>query len=1137
MRESIGAGSPNIESFNLDERYTVTYGGIWLSGIQALSRLALDQHRLDRHAGIMSAGYISGYRGSPLGSFDRELERISKLRKSANIEFNPGINEDLAATAVWGTQQVNLFSGAKFQGVYGMWYGKAPGLDRSSDAIRHANMAGTSPYGGVLAVVGDDPSCKSSTLPSSSFGLLSELGMPSLDPSDVRDVIEFGLYGWALSRFTGLWTGMVAQTAVMDSTATLSVDLNKYLWSQPPSSVDPHIRLNDTPHDQEARLFEKLSLVDLFAQRNSIDKVFGSEGEANVAIVSSGVTFNKTKEALELLGFHPQALKRAGIRLVKLGMVWPLNGNRIHGFIAGSHKVVVVENKRPILEAQIRACLCGRGDYQIVGKRMLHDEILFSSIGELSVADIAKGLKRSLAGYDLEVPSNEYLERLRRFTPNLLAERESPSLGRKPLYCPGCPHSISTKVPEGSRALAGIGCHYMVQWMDRNTHTFTHMGGEGVNWVGQEPFTDESHVFVNLGDGTYFHSGLLAIRAAVVSGVNVTYKILFNDAVAMTGGQSLEGNLSVHDIVRQVRAENVAAVHVVADDVRKHANADFDVSPRKKLDKVQRELRTVEGCTVLIYDQACSNELRRKRKRGLASVSKTHIVINEDVCEGCGDCSAKSACSAIEPLPTEFGLKRQIDLTRCNQDLTCLEGYCPAMVEVEGELKTPTIEVTDKETLPNVVTPASGNILIAGVGGTGVVTVSQILAVAAHTEGKQVSTLDMTGLAQKGGAVISHVRIHPDHVNRTCIADREADVLIGADIVTAAMLSTRNMVAADRTCGVINSHVQPTAEFVLNFTHDASSNNDLNTLRKSLKSSQMVDAEHHAKNLTGSSMGANIFLLGFAWQHGLVPLSAESIEQAIVLNKAGVKENLVVFRAGRQACVDQTKPAISNSNVSQYPPKDQCIREFLVIRKKRLTEYGDEARVRELKIEFKQMRQAECRVDVESERLTRLATDNHFRFLAPKDEYEVARLLTKRSFTDTLDTLFESGYELTHAFAPSWLPFQDRNRKIKVGVWIRPLLRVLKMFKVLRGNLLDPFRWSSERALDRTLLESFRRDSSLIAANLDSTNFSHAVEIQMLYSEVLGYGHVRSGNWDRVKPEIDAIIAKHFRLTTRQKAA
>lgn len=1137
MRESFDTGSQRGEEFSLDDRYTVTNGGIWLSGIQAIARLALDQSRIDHRSGIKSAGYISGYRGSPLGGLDRELARIAVLYKDRHIEFQPGINEDLAATAVWGTQQVNLFPRARYQGVYGLWYGKAPGLDRSSDAVRHANMAGTSPYGGVLAIVGDDPRCKSSTLPSNSFGSLSELGLPTLDPADVSDVLEFGLYGWALSRFSGLWTGMIAQTAVMDSTATFNVDLDRFEWHIPIMDVDPHIRLNDSPHAQEARFSEKIALANSFILENPIDKTYGCETDPELVVVSSGVGFNNTQEALALLGFDNQGLVRARIRLVKLGLVWPMADTRLQWLLGGAKKVIVVENKRPFIEDQIRASVCGGGEFRIFGKHTPNGETLFSNIGELSVGDIVSGLNRVLNSIGFESTSSAYLERMRTFAPSTLSENESTNIGRLPLFCPGCPHAVSTKIPDGSRAMAGIGCHYMVQWMDRNTHTFTHMGGEGANWIGQQPFTDESHVFVNLGDGTYFHSGLLAIRAAIAAGVNVTYKLLFNDAVAMTGGQPVEGNLTVPDIVNQVRAEGAAAVQVVAEDTSKYVNVDFEVSPRIKLDKVQRELREVEGCTVLIYDQVCTNELRRKRKRGLAPTSQKHIFINQDVCEGCGDCSVKSGCSAIEPLDTEFGVKRKIDLTRCNQDLSCLDGYCPALVEVHGDIRKPDREKPVWVALPDVDVPLSANLLIAGVGGTGVVTASQILAVAAHLEGKNVSTLDMTGLAQKGGAVISHVRIHPNEVHRTGIPEKQADVLIAADVVTAATQNTRDFTAPDRTVGVINSDVQPTAEFVLNFRGAKSADPLLSMLRKSLKTSETIDADERSLKLTGSSMGANIFLIGFAWQKGLIPLSAQSIEHAIRLNKAGSQDNMTVFRAGRQAFLGMSKLHQFARPASTNPFDGKPMSEFLSDRLDFLEQYGEPERARELLHYHEILLEAENRVNPESDRLTRIATSNHFRFLSPKDEYEVARLLTSDRFSQTLNSVFERGYSVKHAFAPTWLPLKDKGKKIKLGSWVRPLLAALRSLKWLRGSAIDPFKWSSERKLERELIDRYRTDFMRIAEQLNASNFAIALKIHELYAGVCGYGHVREGKWETARPQIDELLNTHFSLQEQKQAA
>ena len=795
-------------------RYRKEPGIAYLTGIQALARLPLDQRRLDDCADLDSAGFISGYRGSPLGGLDQELWRLSDALKAHRVVFQPGVNEDLAATAVWGSQQVGLFPGARREGVYGLWYGKAPGLDRSSDAVRHANAAGTSPRGGVLLVVGDDHACKSSTLPSASEFALRDLGVPVLAPADVQDVLDFGLAGWAMSRYAGCWTGLIALTDIMDSALTVDIDLDRHRFENPPHEEPfPHIRLQDSPADQESRLETKLRLARMFASANSIDRIVTTVPSPRLVLVTGGKTYADVREALARLGLQSEAqLVRAGVRLVKLGMTWPLDTALVDEFCRGARRLMVIEEKRPFIEDQLRTILFGR-PVELLGKAYggqpanlddARDGLsgfrgtnvfgwtlrparavagstggtrLLPAAGQLDVADIARAIADALPG----VTDHGYLGEVTAAAGTLPADAKHSKHMRKPMYCAGCPHNTSTRVPEGSRAAAGIGCHYMAQWMDRNTGTVTHMGAEGVNWIGQAPFTDESHIFANIGDGTYFHSGILAIRAAVAAGVNITYKVLANDAVAMTGGQPVDGSLTVEDIVAQVRAEGVAAVRVVSDDPRRHRRAGFRVAPRDALDTVQRELKEIPGCTVLVYEQTCAAELRRRRRRGLAADPDIRVVINDAVCEGCGDCSTQSNCVAVEPLDTEFGVKRAINQTACNKDLSCIDGFCPALVTLAGA--RPRVTAGPNDARPLVpLPPGSGsaaNILIAGVGGTGIVTVSQVLGTAAHLDGSHVSTLDMTGLAQKGGAVVSHVRISPAGVSQPPSAYANPDSVRG----------------------------------------------------------------------------------------------------------------------------------------------------------------------------------------------------------------------------------------------------------------------------------------------------------------------------------------------------------------------
>ena len=1123
-------------------RYRAGSGIAYLTGIQAIARLPLDQRRLDDRADLDTAGFISGYRGSPLGDLDRELWRLSDQLQAHRVVFQPGINEDLAATAVWGSQQVGLFPGARREGVYGLWYGKAPGLDRSSDAVRHANAAGTSPRGGVVLVVGDDHACKSSTLPSASEFALRDLGVPVLAPTDVQDVLDFGLMGWALSRYAGCWSGLIALADIMDSALTVEVDLDRHRFVNPPHEDEfPHIRLQDSPTDQEARLETKLRLARIFASANSIDRIVTTVRSPRLVIVTAGKTYADVRESLARLGLQTEAqLVRAGVRLVKLGMTWPLDPVLVNEFCRVAKRLLVIEEKRPFIEDQLKTILFGRsiellgqGYVERLAGRLAEGDDgrnalpnLSRATGELDVPTIATALRAALpAGTD-----TGYVREVATAARTLPNDGQDSKIKRKPMYCAGCPHNTSTRVPEGSRAAAGIGCHYMVQWMDRNTGTATHMGAEGVNWIGQAPFTDESHIFANLGDGTYFHSGILAIRAAVASGVNITYKVLANDAVAMTGGQPVDGTLTVEDIVAQVRAEGVAAVRVVSDNPRRHRRAGFRVVGREALDAVQRELKAMPGCTVLVFEQTCAAELRRRRTRGLAADPDVRVVINDAVCEGCGDCSTQSNCVAVEPLETEFGVKRAINQTACNKDLSCIDGFCPAFVTLSGaRLKIAGTTADDVEPLVPLPVDSrrAADILIAGVGGTGIVTVSQILGTAAHLDGSHVSTLDMTGLAQKGGAVVSHVRISPAATPHppTRIPPAGADILIGADAVTAASIDVLPLISPTRTSAILNTHLAPTAEFVLRQRQEF----DFEQLRKRLqrRARQVVtvDANVETAALFGATTCANVFLLGYAFQRGGIPVSLDALQRAITLNGVAVEKNLAAFRHGR-ATAHAAESSTAGSAVRRYrsrtsamqPPRSANLDDRIATRRAFLTEYQDQALAARYGALVERVRDLETRVKPGSSALAEAVAESYFKLLAAKDEYEVARLFTlsptpaDRDFRARLGGLFEPGFRPTFYFAPPILARKradGRPKKIAVGSWVLPILRLLAKMRRCRGGVFDPFRFSAERRLDRALLTRFETDVAAITDRLDVTNFDAAVALARLPTEVRGFGPVK----------------------------
>ena len=1137
-----------------EARYGLAARTAFLTGIQAVARLPLDQRRLDVRAGNDTAGFVSGYRGSPLGGLDQELWRNSAQLEEHGVVFQPGINEDLAATAVWGTQQVGLFPGARHAGVFGMWYGKAPGLDRSTDAIRHANAAGTSPLGGVLAVVGDDHGCKSSTLPCASEYELRDLGVPVLAPADVQDVLDFGLAGWALSRYAGCWTGLIALTDIMDSALSVEVDLDRHRFVLPPhdnagASPSPrhfaarnvHIRLSDSPLEQESRLETKLRLARAFASANPIDRIVTSPSRPRLVVVTAGKAYADVREALDKLELRSdEAIADAGIRLVKLGMTWPLDGEQVRAFCQGADRVLVVEEKRAFVEDQLKAILFGK-PVQVTGKRPpaapgdgSADGGLaggFPASGELDVPMIAA----TLAAVLKRVNDTGYLGEVAVASGALPDDVLNAKDARRPLYCAGCPHNTSTRVPQGSRAAAGIGCHYMAQWMDRSTATVTHMGAEGVNWIGQAPFTDEQHIFANLGDGTYFHSGILAIRAAVAAGVNITYKILLNDAVAMTGGQPVEGGLSVADIVAQVRAEGVADVRVVSDDPGRHRKRAFPVVPRRKLDTVQRELRGVPGCTVLVYEQTCAAELRRRRKRGLARDPDVRVVINDAVCEGCGDCSVQSNCVAVEPLETEYGVKRTINQSACNKDLKCLDGFCPALVTVSGARPKARAPVQDDiaERLPDPVTDTeSANILIAGVGGTGIVTVSQLLGTAAHLDGRHVSTLDMTGLAQKGGAVLSHVRISPSDAPHppTRIPPVSVDLLIAADAVTAASRDVLPLASPQRTTVVLNSHVAPTSEFVLRQRDGVDLARLSNRLQNRAKHMATLDADAVTRALFASTATANVFLLGYAYQSGAIPVSVAAMERAITLNGVAVADNLKAFHHGRLAAHLDSNPTTEEEGLIAMPTvrpdvmqphRSHTLADKIAVRRAFLVDYQGESLARRYEQLIERVRAAESGVHPTEDALAGAVAESYFKLLAIKDEYEVARLFSKRpagvalDFAAKLRGQFDPGYKTTFHFAPPLLARRDANdrpRKIAVGGWFAPVLRVLAKLRWLRGTPVDPFRYNGDRRLERELLLTFEADVETIVERLDSTNHAPCVELAKLPAGIRGFGPVKEAS-------------------------
>ncbi len=1131
--------------FTLNERYEKDSGVIFLSGIQALARLLLEQHRRDKRAGLNTGGFVSGYRGSPLGGLDQVLWQQKALLEAHNVHFQPGVNEELAATAVWGSQQVGLFPGARVDGVYGFWYGKAPGLDRACDAIRHANAAGAAANGGVLLVVGDDHGCKSSTLPSHSELALKDLGIPVLNPANVQDVLDYGLFGWALSRYSGCWAGLIALADNMDSSGTVVLDdaVEPYVTLERP--VDVNMSTGRAALEQEALLHEvKLPLAVEFARANGINRLLANPPDARLGIVTTGKAYLDVREALAQLSLVTESdIEQAGIRLLKLGMSWPLDAQQMEQFSQGLETLLVVEEKRPFVEEELKSLLFNcAGSLEIVGKRSADGEPLLAATGEIRVAEVAQMLERYIAsrcpGASID---RSYLDRTAALGQALVEVTGQAKTDRLPMFCAGCPHNTSTRVPEGSRASAGIGCHYMAQWMDRETSTFTQMGGEGANWTGQAPFTDEEHIFVNLGDGTYFHSGLLAIRQSVASGANLTYKILLNDAVAMTGGQPVDGELDVPQLVAQLQAEGVSHLEVVSDAPDALSGVGVPVHHRDDLDQVQRRFREYKGCSVIIYQQICATELRRRRKRGLADDPDVRVMINDAVCEGCGDCSVQSNCVAVEPLNTELGIKRQINQTACNKDLSCLKGFCPAFVLVRGaELRKPRGLARELATLreqapePKDI-PDNANLLIAGVGGTGVVTVSALLGTAAHLDGLAVSTLDMTGLAQKGGAVFGHVRIGKDSkaLHGTRIAAGQTDLLLACDLITGASRDALTLADGKRTLSVVNTDVVPTADFVLHQDADHHGAERLARIESFSREMRAVDGARLCTRLLGSTATLNVFLLGFAWQLGLIPVSIAALERAIELNGTAVEDNLKAFHFGRIAAWDPDTlglPAAEDEAAAadrgpMDPVRSDDLESLIAARRDLLTAYQGQQLADRFENLVRRVQVVEQELVDGDPALARAVAESYARLLAYKDEYEVARLYADGRFEARLARTFESGYRQTYLLAPPLMG----TKKRRFGAWMGGAYRLLARLKFLRGTSLDPFGYLGERKRERWSISHFEEVVAELLTDLERTNHALAVRIASLPEHVRGYGHVKEAARERWLAEESRLLEEFHR--------
>ena len=1116
-----------LDNYELLDRYRRESGRVFMTGTQALVRIPLMQRTMDRAAGMNTAGFIAGYRGSPLGAYDQELWRATKFLEENNIEFLPAVNEDLAATAVLGAQQVETDPYKTLDGVFGIWYGKGPGVDRAGDALKHGNAYGSSPRGGVLVVAGDDHGCVSSSMPHQSDVAFLTFVMPHLNPANVSEYLEFGLYGFALSRFSGMWVGFKAISETVES--AMSFDLPSYPqftipeFDTPPGGL--HYRWPDFPGPQiEERLEAKKAATLAFAAANPIDRKIFDIPKARYGIVTTGKGHLDLMEALRLLGIDRNEAQRIGLDVYKVGMVWPLEHGGALEFVQGKHEVLVIEEKRGIIESQFKEYFYdypGRKPKRMVGKEDEKGQRLVPWVGELSPVQLAQIVARRLDAEFTGLNLTARADRLINDGSNVI---EVEGATRIPYFCSGCPHNTSTRLPEGSSALAGIGCHFMANWMGRETEGLIQMGGEGVNWITRSKFNGNRHIFQNLGDGTFYHSGSMAIRQAVAAGTNITFKILFNDAVAMTGGQPVDGPISVPAIAHSVRAEGIERIALVSDEPEQFSLSDYPrgttISHRRELDALQRELREIPGVTVLIYAQTCATEKRRRRKRGLLEDPKKFVVINDLVCEGCGDCSVESNCLSVVPKETPFGRKRQIDQNNCNKDFSCVNGFCPSFVTVEGgELKQREGLSADDElqrltaSLPEpepVTIEDCYDLLVTGVGGTGVVTVGQLITMAAHLEGKGASVLDFMGFAQKFGPVLSYIRVaeEPDDINQVRIEPARADALIGCDLVVSSSPKASQTYQPGHTRALLNTAEMATGDFVKFRDANLRAGDRVAAIRRVIGDERVatLDANATAEKIMGNTIYANVLLLGCAWQQGLVPVSLAALLRAIELNAVEVEKNKQAFAWGRIAAVDPDQIArMIDDNASQ----DETLDDIVARRAEFLIGYQD----RKLADRYLDLVQRVRDADGIDDDLAEAVAKSYFKLLSYKDEYEVARLHTQTGFLESVRKDFGGKVKVRfHMAPPVFNPQKDargRPRKKEFGAWIVPVFHLLAGMRRFRGTWLDVFGMTAERRTERALITEFE---ALVENSLQNLNAENAIRLRdkvALYMDIRGYGPVK----------------------------
>ena len=1173
-----------LETVQLDDKYALEQGRAFMSGVQALVRLPMLQRQRDQLAGKNTAGFISGYRGSPLGNYDQALWSARKHLQAQHIVFQPGVNEELAATALWGTQQLGFAppGNNKFDGVFGIWYGKGPGVDRTSDVFKHGNMAGTTAWGGVLAIAGDDHVSKSSTAAHQSDHIFKACGLPVFFPASVQEVLDFGLHGFAMSRFSGVWAGMKTIQEIVESSATVDIDPQGLQIVIPEFEMPPgglHIRWPDDALSQEARLFNyKWYAALAYIRANRLNHTVIRGQHDRFGLIASGKAYNDTRQALLDLGLDDNTCKRLGIRVHKVGVVWPLEPQSTREFAEGLQEIVVVEEKRQLIEYQLKEELYNWPDAKrprVLGK---FDQVEGDSGGEWSTSNpIGHTLLRSNADLSPALIAQAIAKRLKKMgldaytasridaqlavleAKNSAMQVLEVKADRQPWFCSGCPHNTSTKVPEGSRAMAGIGCHFMSLWMDRSTTGFTQMGGEGVPWVGQQPFSNDQHIFANIGDGTYFHSGILAVRQSVAAGVNITYKILYNDAVAMTGGQPIgeraEGH-SVIQIAQSMRAEGAKRIVIVTDEPEKYEPVGQNGVPgtllglpegvaiehRDDLDRVQRFMREIKGCTVIIYDQTCATEKRRRRKRGTMVDPAVRVVINEAVCEGCGDCSSQSNCLSVEPLETELGRKRSINQSTCNKDQSCVKGFCPSFVTVEGgqlrkknkadnrrdpaqlgELPEPELP-----SLTRGVYPGGYGIVVAGVGGTGVITIGQLLGMAAHIEGKGIVTQDSAGLAQKGGATWSHVLIaqQQDDIRTTRVSTAAADLILGCDPIVTAGKETMVRMRPGRTRVAINGLATPTAAFVKNGAWANPSESCLEDILQAVgnepRNMGAFDANQVSTQLLGDSIFINPMVMGFAWQRGWIPLTQDAIMRAIELNGVQVESNKLAFTWGRWCAHDLSKVLALTQPVQVVNFKArESLQSILQKRMAWLEQYQDKSYAKQY------MAFAQDVQEKTSAQVAEAVARNLYKLMAYKDEYEVARLHADPVFLQRIADQFEGDFTLNYHLAPPLIAkTNDKGElvKQKFGPSMLTGFKLLSRLRFLRGGVFDVFGYTEERRTERALIDEYKASIREVMASFTPDKHALALEIARIPEKIKGYGHVKERHLKAAREQWDGLM-------------